>query len=126
MLDNMGVLTTVDGGQLERYVVYYLRWRQCEAFIAQMGMTYAIKSDDPTYFIAKPPKADGTAPPGATPPAVIGFAEYPQVKESHRLDAALKQIEAQFGLTPSARTRLQAAPPATEPNPQGKSRFFAG
>ena len=77
-------------------------------------MTYALKSDDPTYYMGKLPNS-------AT--AVIGFVEYPQVRESRRLDQALKQIEGQFGLTPAARTRLRV--PAEEGKPDdGKARIF--
>ncbi len=96
LLDDMGILTIVDGQQLERYCVYYCRWRACEKFIDTNGMSYALKADDPTFFIGKLP--DGTS--------IVRFLEYPQVKESHRLDVALKQIESQFGLTPAARARL--------------------
>ncbi len=96
MLDTMGVLTKVDGGQIERYCVYFVRWRQCEEHIAKHGISYPLKSDDPTCFVGRLPDGE----------AVVGFVEYPQVRESHRLDKALKQIEAGFGLTPSARTRI--------------------
>lgn len=99
MLEEMKVLTKVDGSQLERYCIYFVRWRECEAFIAANGISYPVKSDDPGNYVGKLPGQDT---------AVVGFQEYPQVRESHRLHAALKQIEQQFGLTPSARTRLQA------------------
>ena len=99
MLDQMNILTIVDGSQIERYCVYYCRWRECEEFIARNGISYPIKSDEPTYYVVRMP--------GSTT-AVIGFVEHPQLRESHRLDVSLKQIEMQFGLTPAARTRLTA------------------
>jgi P27 family predicted phage terminase small subunit len=102
LLESMNILTLVDGYQLERYCVYYVRWRACEEFVARNGVSYPIKSDDPTYYVVRLPNA---------PTAVIGFAEHPQTRESHRLDAALKQIEMQFGLTPAARARIQADKP---------------
>jgi P27 family predicted phage terminase small subunit len=102
VLDAMNVLTHADGHQLERYCTYLVRWRDCEAFLARHGISYPIKSDDPTYYVARVPN---------TKTAVVGFAEHPQLRESHRLDAALKQIEAQFGLTPAARSRLHADQP---------------
>lgn len=102
LLETMNILTTVDGHQLERYCVYFCRWRACEEFIARNGISYPIKSDDATYYVVRMPN---------TSTAVIGFAEHPQLRESHRLDAALKQIESQFGLTPAARTRIQADKP---------------
>ncbi len=107
VLDDMGVLTVADGSQLERYVVYYCRWRACEKFIDANGMSYALKSADPLFYVGKLPNGE----------AVVRFLEYPQVKESHRLDAALKQIEAQFGLTPAARTRLTVGGDETTGDP---------
>jgi len=93
----MGVLAKNDWPQLERYCVYLERWRRCEKQIAKEGMDYA------TEDLVK---------------------EHALLRESHRLDKALKQIEANFGLTPSARTRLTVVPgPAAEPA-GGKSRFF--
>lgn len=115
MLNGMGVLTKVDGNQLERYCIFLVRWRECEAFIAKSGQTYAMKSDDPSCYVGKIP--DGTA--------IVGFVDYPQVKESHRLDKALKQIEQSFGLTPSARTRISTAP-REEADADGKGRFYKG
>src|SRR5580765_2397007 len=47
MLDQMNILTAVDGHQLERYCIYLCRWRACEEFIARNGISYPIKSDDP-------------------------------------------------------------------------------
>jgi len=121
ILDNMNLLTQADGHQLERYCIYYCRWRDCEAFIAKNGISYPIKSDDPSYYVVRIPN---------TSTAVVGFAEHPQLRESHRLDAALKQIEAQFGLTPAARTRLTVDPSMVKDpfdrfvRDRNKSRFF--
>lgn len=118
-LDNMGILATIDGNQLERYVVYYLRWRDCEAFLAKNGTTYPMKSNAASCYVGRIP-----GPAESIPEFVVGFEEYPQVKESHRLDKALKQIEASFGLTPSARARLKA-PSAHQEDSDGKGRFFS-
>lgn len=90
MLESMpGILSTVDGGQLERYCRYFIRWRQIEADIEKLA-THGVM----TALIAKPEKYD---------PEVL-FKTLS--RESLRLDAALKQIEREFGLTPSARARL--------------------
>jgi P27 family predicted phage terminase small subunit len=96
MLDAMGVLSRVDGWQLERYATYFVMWRECKDFLRKNGSTYPLKSDDPSCYVGKLP--DGSA--------VVGFVEYPQLKEMHRLDHSLKQIEANFGLTPSSRSRI--------------------
>lgn len=116
MLEKMRLVTIADGAQLERYCVYLARWRQCEAFIAEHGMTYPVKGPaDATSYMGHVTTAAGAH-------AVLYFEEYPQLKESHRLDKALKQIEANFGLTPSARARLQLED--EQPAPVGKDRFF--
>jgi len=114
MLKLMNILTKVDGTQLERYCVYYCRWRECEEFIAKNGISYPIKSDEPTYYVVRMP---------GSKTAVIGFVEHPQLRESHRLDVALKHIEMQFGLTPAARARLVAQP--TSETDLKKQRFFS-
>ena len=54
---------------------------------------------------------------------VVSFETYPQVNESHRLDQALKQIEREFGLTPSARVRMVMQPKENEAD-DSKERFF--
>jgi phage terminase small subunit len=50
---------------------------------------------------------------------------WPQVAEYHKLAAMLLKLEAEFGLTPSSRSRIQvpSEPPKTQ---QAKSRFFIG
>jgi phage terminase small subunit len=40
-----------------------------------------------------------------------------------QLDAAMKKTEAEFGMSPSSRTRIEATPPAEE-KADGKSKFF--
>jgi len=116
LLDAMMLLTHADAHQLERYVVYFCRWRACEEFIARNGISYPMKSDDPTYYAVRLPNSNT---------AVIGFVEHPQLKESHRLDAALRHIEANFGLTPSSRSRLtvlsEQSGYVSDPN---KARYF--
>lgn len=105
-LGDMGVLTTADGGVMERYCRFLVRWRACEEFVAKNGMTYPLKAGPgatggpPTGgFVGRLP--DGTY--------IVGWAEFAQLRESHRLDKALKQIEDRLGLSPAARTRLTAA-----------------
>lgn len=112
ILDDMGVLTTADGAQLERYAVLFVRWRRCVAFLeqkdaehAQHGVVvppgcYPIWSKDSHTYVQA--AKDGTA--------LIGFAPYPTVREAHQIDVALKGIEQQFGLTPAARARITTTP----------------
>ncbi|HJZ53977.1 MAG TPA: P27 family phage terminase small subunit, partial [Gemmataceae bacterium] len=46
-LADMGLLTKADWAQLERYCRYLVRWRGCEEFIAQHGLTAPVISTDP-------------------------------------------------------------------------------
>ena len=114
VLQAMGLLTVADGAQLERYCIYFVRWRQCEKNIAAQGMMTPIRARDPKRYIHMP--ADGSDP-------IVGWEKHPQLRESRSLDKALKEIEMQFGLTPSARARLAGVAPATEADPMEK--FFA-
>jgi P27 family predicted phage terminase small subunit len=86
LLESMpGILSTVDGGQLERYCRYFVRWRQIEASLEKYSAT------GPHLILAN---------------EELGPVFSKLSRESLRLDAALKQIEREFGLTPSARARL--------------------
>lgn len=102
LLAAMGILSKVDCNALARYCQFIVRWIECEEWIDKYGTTYPQKSKDGT---------------------VLGMAEFPQVKRSQSLSLALSKLEAEFGMTPSARARL-TAPPEQE-KPSGKSRFFA-
>ena len=103
-----GLLTLIDGPQLERYARFLVRWRQLENQLERMK--------------------DATV-------AMLLKKDERQVlrllwNESRALDLHLKQIEEKFGLTPSARTRIrlwnnvgdEAA--ANAKSGKGKSRFF--
>lgn len=79
-----GILATCDGGQLERYCVYFVRWVEIEKAIAKLG--------DDMLAIAHNAKSK---------PLFDGL-----FKQSLKLDSALKQVEREFHLTPSARARV--------------------
>ncbi len=50
--------------------------------------------------------------------------QWPQVAIANRLAQQLTRLEQEFGMTPSARARLQVAPRQVEPARNDKSRFF--
>lgn len=80
-----GLLTLIDGPQLERYSRFLVRWREVEDQIERVrGATIAMlmKKDERQ---------------------VLRLLWH----ESRTLDLHLKQIEEKFGLTPSARTRIR-------------------
>ncbi|MCO6436912.1 MAG: phage terminase small subunit P27 family [Phycisphaerae bacterium] len=102
LLEVMGVLTRVDGNALGRYCRLWSRWRKAEQFIDQRGEMYPIKTDDG---------------------AVKCFQQWPQVAIANKLATQLTRLEAEFGMTPSARARIQLAPQKQEAA-SGKARFF--
>ncbi|MFN0055977.1 MAG: P27 family phage terminase small subunit [Planctomycetales bacterium] len=110
MLDRMQLLFVADGWQIERYAVFFTRWRRVESVIRRFGGTDTLMasafSRDESRMILKSAMA-----------------------ESRSLDAQMKQIENSFGLNPSARTRIRLMDrlgdaAAKEASGQSKKRFF--
>jgi P27 family predicted phage terminase small subunit len=126
-LDDMGVLTTNDGEALGRYCVTLARWRRLQRVIRKEGETFKTltTAGHPTIKVR------------------------PEVGIVKGLAMDLAKLEAQFGLTPSARASLDVTAifthgrktdPDSKPKPpgagdptaptanviQGKGRFFGG
>ncbi len=85
LLEDMGVLTKVDGNALVRYCQLWARWKKAELFIQQHGDMYALRDERGR---------------------IRCFQQYPQVAIAHRLSIALTKLEAEFGMTPSSRSRI--------------------
>jgi hypothetical protein len=85
-----GLLTRLDGGQLERYARFTVRWRlvesEYETMIAASGSVWKVLARDELRA------------------ALRGL-----LAESRKLDQALKEIENNFGMTPAARRSLAVA-----------------
>lgn len=84
-LELMKVLTIVDRNALARYCQTCARWKKMEEFIQKFGETYPLKDEKGQ---------------------VRCFVQWPQVAIAHKLATALGRLEQEFGLTPSARTRI--------------------
>lgn len=100
MLLNARVLKRPDVHALARYCQLLSRWRRCEEFIQKNGDTYPVRKDG----------------------EVVGVREFPQVRRASDLAAQLVRLEAEFGLTPSSRSRViadekAAATSSTRPAP---------
>jgi P27 family predicted phage terminase small subunit len=78
-LEDMGVLAVTDRNALSRYCVLLVRWRAAEKVLRAEGTTFM-----------------GAGGPQARP----------ETREARDLAAELGRIEREFGLTPSARTRV--------------------
>lgn len=100
-LDEMGILTLIDGNALARYCQVMAKWREAEEFLASHGDLYPVKDEAGN---------------------VVRFKQYPQVSTAMKLADQALRLEQQFGLTPSARAGLDA--PIKPKDTDGKSRFF--
>lgn len=89
---SMGVLTPLDGPQIRRYASYAVRWIEAERTIREKGAFYESEGRNGRFW-----------------------KSHPALQESRNLDKAMKEIEAAFGLTPSARTRLSINTNPTDP-----------
>ena len=101
-LEGMGVLTEIDRNALSRYCRLWSRWRNAESFIDQHGEMYPLKDDSGK---------------------VKYMQQWPQVAIANKLAQQLTRLEQEFGMTPSARSRIQIER-RREADPGGKSRFF--
>jgi P27 family predicted phage terminase small subunit len=103
LLETMGVLTRIDGNALTRYCRMWSRWCQAEKFIQEKGEMYPLRDEKG---------------------GVKYFQQWPQVSIANKLAQQLTKLEAEFGMTPSSRARLQI-PNNEDVLPRtDKSRFF--
>ncbi|MBX3322435.1 MAG: phage terminase small subunit P27 family [Phycisphaeraceae bacterium] len=103
-LDEMGVLTRIDGLALARYCTLWTHWVRATMFVNRHGTTYPLK--------------DGNG-------RVKCFAQFPEVAIMHKLSLTLTRLEQEFGLTPSARARINV-PIRPAPRHDEISVFFEG
>jgi P27 family predicted phage terminase small subunit len=104
MLEGMGILTRIDGPALARYCRIWSRWRKMESFIDEKGEMYPIREEGGK---------------------VKCFQQWPQVAIAHRLALQLTKLEAEFGMTPSARARIQVPPGSMGAAASGKAKYFS-
>ena len=88
-LQAMRVLTKIDGNALTRYCRFWSRWRTAEEFITKNGDVYPLKDENGRIKCLMP---------------------FPQVSIANKLAQQLTRLEQEFGLTPSARTRIVVQP----------------
>jgi P27 family predicted phage terminase small subunit len=98
-LVSTGVLAFIDGTALARYCVAYQVWRDAVEEIKRDGTTYVTEKGN---TVARP---------------TVGIV--------NTQAAILAKLEAEFGLTPSARARIKATPP-TAPEQELEDFLSAG
>ena len=90
ILTELKVLTKADGNALARYCVMWVEWQACTAFVLKYGISYPLKEDKGK---------------------VKCFQQFPEVAQRNKLSGDLAKLEAEFGLTPAARTRIEVEVP---------------
>lgn len=122
ILMSMGVMQPGDENAVGRYCDAIVMWQRAMVFLHERGSTYPIRSKDPVVKKL----ADGTT---ETVYPVTSIAQYPQVAEYRQLSKLLLNFEAEFGLTASARTRVEVfgGAPSRGNDPESRARrsFFA-
>ena len=88
-LRRMGVLTVIDGEALAAFCQTYARWRRAEAFLEKHGDVYPLRDENGR---------------------VRYMQQFPQVAIARSLLLVLKTFYQEFGMTPSARTRIEIEP----------------
>jgi len=104
-LFNLGILSEIDRAALAAYAQSYGRWVQAERAIAKM----AEKDQLTGGLMIK--TSNGNA------------IQNPLVGTANKAAADMMRYAAEFGMTPSARSRIAAAPPEDGGDPA--DRFFA-
>jgi len=99
-LDKIGTLHQTDGNAMGRYCSILSEWCKAKAFIEKHGDTYSIKDDDGN----------------------VKFFAFPQVIPYRHLLTQILRLEQEFGLTPSSRAGLAAAPKKTDEDVE--ARYF--
>ena len=103
MLESMRVLTKIDSNALARYCRTWSRWRKCEAFIEKNGVSYPLRDPD----------------------GKIRYLQtWPEVSICNKLAQQLTRLEQEFGLTPSARSRIQVSNPEPVAIDPKVAKFF--
>ena len=91
MLARHGVMTELDNGALARYVVIWRRWIEAEQEVKRRGHVVKTSNDN--------------------------IIQNPFLAVANKCLAQMHQIEAEFGLTPSSRSRIRVAEPAETADP---------
>jgi P27 family predicted phage terminase small subunit len=99
MLARCGVMTELDAGALARYCVIWCRWLDAEAEIKRRGPIVKTEAGN--------------------------IIHSPYLAVANRCHRQLAQLEAEFGLTPSSRSRVRASPPPAEHSDSLADRYFS-
>ena len=99
-LHELGVIATIDATALSMFCQTWAHYRTLEDHVARYGPTYLIESDEGNYTMLRP-----------------------EIRQLDRMREFLLRACAEFGLTPSSRTRLSVA---RKPKKDELEKFLAG
>ncbi len=102
MLEGMGVLTRIDGNALARYCRLWSRWRKVEEYLDKHGDMYPLKDEQGRVRCVQ---------------------QWPQVSIAAKLSQQLTRLKQEFGMTPSARSRVVVSCSERQ-SATNKSRYF--
>lgn len=91
MLARHGVMTELDAGALARYAVVWCRWIDAEAEVKRRGPVVKTEAGN--------------------------IIQNPFLAIANKCLLQMAQIESEFGLTPSSRSRIRTAAPAEQADP---------
>jgi P27 family predicted phage terminase small subunit len=106
-LERIGLLTEIDGTALAGYCQSYAKWKEAEEYISKNGFAYNIpKRDEEGEIIS------------------LYVAQWPQVSIAKQCLDQIKAFCAEFGMTPSSRSRMEVNVPKEEDD--GMRSFLSG
>ena len=91
MLARHGVMTELDAGALARYAVVWCRWLDAEAEVKRRGPVVKTEAGN--------------------------IIQNPFLSVANKCLLQMAQIESEFGMTPSSRSRIRMAKPADQADP---------
>lgn len=102
-LYDAGLLTTVDRDALAAYCVAFARWRQAEEYVKKKGLVIftSLKTDE-----------DGNVIGGNNP------IQNPYLAIANKAFDQMCKLMAEFGMTPSSRTRVKIEPQPAQRKPR--------
>lgn len=103
ILDDMGLLSKIDGDAIARYCESWARWADAIKWIHEKGEFYPLKDDNGN---------------------VKCLQQFPQVGIANHMAEQMNRLAAQFGMTPSARAGL-SVDPGTNKKENTKEKYFA-
>lgn len=109
---DMRVATKADWPQLERYCRMAVQYEKGQAFLARMAEKHGDQVPPNCYPVWRneddPNDTGNYVLPAGNSRFLAGYLEYPTFRQLAALDKSMRAIEANFGLNPSARTRIWA------------------